>query len=194
MHAVIYSKPYVGSDTIATLTKWEYTFHGHNEKVRPYLAGFHRYDYWGVPILSISHDSSWAEVFVASSDWTTKTKGWINLKIPNTTVRVWADFLRTQSMVLNGNNPPRFYSKPNKSAPLSMNLFRFRSLDEFSYILKPIRREGRWLLVELHTPFLPCADEDAVVHEPGLHPRTTRVWIEYIDERGRPLAQAPMMC
>jgi hypothetical protein len=195
MHAVIYAKPNVASDTIATLAEWQYTFHGESEKVRAYLVGFEKYDYWGLPILSITKDSSWAHVSVESSDGTKRTKGWVNLRTPNTTIRIWAEFLATKSMVLRTDKPLRFYSKPDKNAQLNIKLFRFRSpFDEYSYLLKPIRREGRWLLVELQTPFLPCGNDDAIEKDPSIQPRTIKVWIQYIDERGRPLVRAPMMC
>ncbi len=62
IYAVIYSKPDVAADTIATLLGWEYTIHGSSEKVRAFLVGFHKYDYWGLPLLSITRDSSWARV------------------------------------------------------------------------------------------------------------------------------------
>jgi len=76
MHAVIYAKPNVASNTVATLSEWEYTFHDESEKVRAYLVGFEKYGYWGLPILSITKDSSWAHVSVESSDGITRTKGW----------------------------------------------------------------------------------------------------------------------
>jgi hypothetical protein len=57
MRAVIYTKPNLASDTIATLFRWEYTFHGTNEKVRAFLVGFRKYDYHGLPLLYTTHDS-----------------------------------------------------------------------------------------------------------------------------------------
>jgi len=195
MSAVIHSKPDPRSDTIASLFRWEYTFSGSTEKVRAFLVGFHEDDSWGLPIISITHDSSWAQVSVESFDGTRRTEGWVNLQTPNTTVRIWADFLATKLMVLKPNKPLRFYSKPNMNAQLNIKLFRFRSpFDEFSYILKPIRREGRWLLVELQTPFLPCGDDEVIEKDDSIRPRTIKVWIKYIDERGRPLVRAPMLC
>ena len=195
MCAVIYSKPNPKSDTVVTLFQWKYTFKGSTEQMRGRLVGFEDNDDWGLPILSISKDSSWAQVSVESSDGTIRTKGWVNLQTPNTTIRIWADFLATRSMVLQPGKPLRFYSKPNKNVRLKIKLFRFRSpFDEYSYILKPIRRERSWLLVELQTPFLPCESDVAIQKDPSIQPRTIRVWIQYIDERGRPLVRAPMRC
>jgi hypothetical protein len=159
------------------------------------LVGFKKYDYWGLPILFITKDSSWAHVSVESSDGTKKTKGWVNLRIPNTSIRIWADFLATKSMVLKRDKPLRFYSKPDTNATWNIKVARYRDREEYSYILRPIRREGRWLLVELQTPFGPCGDTpDELEQRFGLRPRTLSVWIQYIDENGRPLVGAPMMC
>jgi hypothetical protein len=194
MHVVIYSKRNEKSDTVAILRNREYTFRGSTGSVRAFLVGFRKYDSWGLPILTITHDSTWAQVSVESSDGVTRMTGWVNLRVPGTSIRIWADFLPTQTMVLLEGEFPRFYTHPNKDAGLHIKLFRFRSADQPSYILKPIRREGRWLLVELETPFLPCGDDDAIMRESGIQARRVNVWIQYLDERGRPLVRAPMMC
>ncbi len=194
--AIIFSRPNVASDTIASVSGFEFTIYPAKEKVRGFLVGFQKYDDHGLPILSITSDSSWARVSVQSSDGTAKTEGWIRLKVPNTSIRIWEDFLITQSaMVLRTDRPLRFFSRPNLSAELKIKLFRFRSpFDEYSYILKPIRREGHWLLVELQTPFLPCGSDESIEKNPDIQPRTIKLWIQYVDEQGRPLVQAPMMC
>jgi hypothetical protein len=110
-------------------------------------------------------------------------------------IRIWADYLPKQSMVLRRDRPLRFYSKPDKNSEWKIKLFRYPHSDEYSYVLRPIRREGRWLLVELQTPFDPCGNIPQVIEQDyGVRPRTICVWIEYIDERGRPLVLAQMMC
>lgn len=194
-YGVVYSKAIVASDTVAMLWGWDCLFHGDTGKVRVSLVGFRKYDYWGLPILFINRDSSWARVVVVSSDGSLRRQGWVNLRTPNTSFRIWADFLARETMVLRPDKSLRFYSKPDKNSLLKIRLFRFPSpFDAYSYILKPIRREGRWLLVDLQTPFLPCGDEDAIVKDNSIRARTIRVWIQYLDERGRPLVRAPMMC
>ncbi len=185
---IIHSNPNDASDTIAILSDGEYTFPNGNARLTAFLVGFSKYDYRGLPILSITQDSSWALVSVESFDGTRKTEGWVNLKIPNTSIRIWADFLVTQSMQLREDRPIRFYSKPNRKAEWKIKLFRYPDRKGYSYLLQPIRREGRWLLVELQTPFSPC---DGWI-EGGA--RIIRVWIEYLDKQMRPLVQAPLMC
>lgn len=193
---IVYSNPSLSSDTVAMVWRTECLFHGDTERNHVSLVGFRKYDDWGLPILKLTRDSAWAQVVVESSDGTIRRKGWVHLRTPKTTIRIWGEFLATEpSMVLRHDKPLHFYSKPNENSPLRIRLFRFRSpFDEYSYILKPIRREGRWLLVELQTPFLPCNDEDSIVRDSSIRARTIRVWIQYLDERGRPLVRPPMMC
>jgi hypothetical protein len=195
MSAIIYAKPDVTSDTLATLFRWELTFHGSNEKVRAFLVGFHKYDSWGLPIVSFTLDSTWAQVLVGPSHTYERTRGWVNLKIPGTAFHIWADFLPKQSMVLRRDKALRFYSKPDTNAVWNIKVARYPDRDDYSYVLRPIRRQGRWLLVELTTPDNPCLDTIEEIRKRfGALQRTVKVWIQYIDKRGRPLVQAAMMC
>jgi hypothetical protein len=186
MRGTILVHPDNKSDTLAILRGWNLYRHPQPDSHRAFLAGFRKYDYWGLPILSFNQDSSWARVLVASQDGEIYSEGWVDLTIPNTTIRIWADYLPTQRLRLRGTLPPRFYSKPKKSAIWNIQVERHLSGQLYRYVLTPIRREGRWLLVELETPHDPCGGSD--------NPRKVRVWIEYLDERMRPLVMAPMMC
>jgi hypothetical protein len=194
-HGVVFAKPDSLSDTVATVFEWQYTFYPSKEEARGFLTGFDKYDSWGLPILSFNSDSSWAEVSLETYSSALKAQGWVNLRIPGTMFRIWADFLPRRSMVLRRDRPIRFYSKPDKDSVLNVKLFKYPDRDEYSYILRPIRREGRWLLVELQAPISPCGNGQAEIeHLYGVRTTSIRVWIEYIDERGRPLVMAGLMC
>ncbi len=196
MHGVIHAKSAFKSDTLATLYQWEYTFYPSHQKMRAFLVGFHKYDNWGLPIISINKDTSWAKVLIQSVDLKIKFEGWLNLKIPGTAIRVWAEYLPTcKYMVLREKPPIHFYSKPNHNSILKIKVHQYLNRDEYSYILRPITRQGRWLLVELETPYFPCPTTTEKFEKLfGAKPRIIRVWIQYLDDRGRPLVTAPMLC
>ncbi len=192
---VIYSRPSPTSDTIATLFRWEYTFFGDTDKVRGRLAGFEKYGDWGPPIISFSADSSWARVLMETATGEVRRKGWVNLKIAGTSIRLWSDFLPTHPMKLKDHHPFRFYSKPNGALRKDIKLVRYPHQEVYSYVLRPIKRMGRWLYVEIIYPTWPCAGTPSEVKDMfGVSQLTTRVWIEYVDRRGRPLVVAADMC
>jgi len=186
MEGTVLVHPDKKSDTLALLRRWNLYRPGQPDSHRAHLTGFRKYDYWGFPILGFNRDSSWAHVLVASQDGEIRSEGWVDVTIPNTTVRIWADYLPTERMRLRDTLPPRFYSKPNKNARWDVRVARTSSWFRYSYTLTPIRREGRWLLVELETPDEPCGGSE--------NSRKIRVWIEYLDERMRPLVVPPIMC
>ena|SRR6185503_7716530 len=183
------------SDTVASLKEWNYTRRSDAEEHRAFLVGFRKYDYWGLPILGFNKDSSWVRVLVASTDGEIHSEGWVDLSIPETSIRIWADYLPSQRCRLLEDSALRFYSKPNKTAIWNIKIARHPTQGWANYVLSPIRREGRWLLVELETPTRSCGKSDEDLQgEYGVKSKRVRVWIEYLDERMRPLVRQALMC
>lgn len=195
MLATVHAQPSTASDTLATLSGWEYNIYPKRQKSRAFLVGFSKYGEWGLPILAFSPDSHWARTSVELADSSWSSEGWVDLTIPETRSRIWADFLPTQSLRLKSKAKMLFYSRPSKDAVWNIKVVRDPNNDWDSYILAPIRREGRWLLVDLFTPYSPCAEDAETIEKYfGVCPRRIRVWIEYIDEQGRPLVGPPGLC
>jgi hypothetical protein len=192
--ATIFSKPNLTSDTLAIYSDAEFTIYPNRQKARAFLVGFRKYDYWGLPLLSFTKDSAWAKVSIQSRDTSITLAGWVSLKVPNTLFRIWANYLATEPMVLRRDQPLRFYSRPDTNAIWNIKVAGDPN-QGYSYVLRPIRREGRFLLVELKTPFWPCGDNpEEIIQQFAVQPKTVRVWIQYLDNRMRPLVKAPQMC
>lgn len=168
---------------------WAYTLEA-NETAVTSNALEYDYEMDGLPIDSIgsvpagsprggASASGWVRVVYGFAADGEPRIGWVHNVEGHTRVRLWADELPTRSLFFVGPEARiAFHDAPGGDRVL-FDLRRHGDDGPLDYRLDPIETDGRWMKVRVVTPDASCSVEQ-VEASAGV------VWIEYLDERGRP--------
>lgn len=180
LSGVIRSRPSESADTVAT-------FGGGRELCytdrRDCLSLYDRtieYDYEiaGWAILGFNPDTSWARVSLDPFGVDSVGKGWVSLERTGVRPLLWSDELPEHSLFFLWPDSIRFYGSPDSSRLRDLKLTSFPEPRRYDYVLRPMKRQGHWLQVEVFSPQGGCGIPDSV--EPDT------AWIRYLSPTSRP--------
>jgi len=158
------------TDTADSNDNWNYAVAAPG-MVAPNMVEF-GYEEAGVPIDSATSDGRWVRGRLGTDDDGTWLTGWADVRDMRLTSLWWAEHLPQQALFALDSSQLRMAVEPG-GARLPV-----LPRDHIMHGADSVR--GRWLLVSLVTPSDYCAGDDSVVR------RRQRVWVEYVDARGRP--------
>jgi hypothetical protein len=117
-------------------------------------------------------------VYGVAADGQPRT-GWVRHVEGHTEVRLWADELRTRSLFFVGPEADIAFHDGPRGARVAFELVRAGEGGPLDYRLDPMETDGRWMKARVVTPDASCGGEE-------VEASARVVWIEYLDERGRP--------
>jgi hypothetical protein len=160
----------IHTDTASADHGWRYAVAGPG-LVTPNLVEF-GYEESGVPIDSVTPDGRWSRGRLGTDRVENWLAGWVDGRNSQLEHRWWAEHLPEQPLFALDSTRLRVALEPEgPSLPVPTGDYILHGADSV---------RGRWLRVRLVTPSDVCVDDDSIAH------RTRRVWIEYLDGRGRP--------
>jgi hypothetical protein len=177
---VLYSSPVLTADTVAVLDQRELCFRHGPHCVFSYKRMIEfDYEIPGWAILSLTRDSSWAEVTL--NPWTPDSAptAWVYLARDSVSVVFWRDLLPTKWLFFPLLENARFYARPDRSAPVALRYDTLPNPPRADLIMRPLRTDGRWMQVEVFSPNPLCKWP-----RPEVTPDTA--WIEYLTSHDRP--------
>jgi hypothetical protein len=168
---------------------WAYTLEA-NETAVTSNALEYDYEMDGLPIDSAgsvpagagnggASGGAWVRVvYGIAADGAPRT-GWVRHIEEHTEVRLWADELPTRSLFfLDPEADLAFYDGPGGDR-VTFDLVRHEEGGRLDYRLDPVETNGRWMKARVVTPDGSCRGEE-------VESSARVVWIEYLDQRGRP--------
>jgi hypothetical protein len=134
----------------------------------------HGYEEAGVPFDSTDATGRWLHALLGTTPNGTMLGGWVDRARPGVGTIRWTDQLADRPIFFPKPERAAFFATPDSATPL-----RAPSGGDDAYAMHPEEVRGPWMRVRLVTPSDNC--------EPDAAPRRTRrVWIRYLDDRGRP--------
>ncbi|HYC52181.1 MAG TPA: hypothetical protein VEB19_13795 [Gemmatimonadaceae bacterium] len=130
------------------------------------------YEHSGIVIDSVTQDGRWVQGRLGTDDAGNWLTGWADVRDTRLETVWWAEHLPQQPLFALDSMHLRIALEP------AGELLPPPTRDHIMHATDSVR--GRWLLVSLVTPSDYCMSGDAVVR------RTRKVWVEYLDVRGRP--------
>jgi hypothetical protein len=187
---VVRSRPDPGSSVLARFIfrvpepfAWSYVLESAVPGVRSNALEFD-YEVDGLPIDSLdggaaTGGSGWVRVVHGvASDGTPRT-GWVRHDPDRTELRLWASELPARPLFFVGPEAAIAFRDAPGGSPVVLELARHGATGPLDYRLEPVAVEGRWMRVRVVSPDASCDGEES-----GALERV--VWIEYLDDRGRP--------
>lgn len=160
---------------------WDYHLETGEDGIKSNALEF-GYEELGLPIDSLRPGGEWVRVIYGFAGVEPK-RGWVRRTEGQTQVMIWAEALLSNGQPLFFAGPDKgvvFYDRPAGDR-VALELVRGEkpSHSTFDYRLEPLEVEGRWMKVRVVTPDATCESDSGETKE-------SIVWIEYLDERGRP--------
>jgi len=143
------------------------------DSLRPNLVEY-GYEESGVPFDSTDAAGRWARGILGFRGDGSSVTGWIDTQAPGVGSVRWAEQLADRPIFFPKPEQAAFYSEPDSTrrVPTPPN--------EPEYAIYPVEARGSWLRVRVVQPSDNCVGPDSI-------PRRTRMlWIQYLDDRGRP--------
>ncbi len=159
---------------------WHYTLEVYEPGIESNALEF-GYEVLGLPLAAAEAEGDWFRVIYGTTAEGALRYGWVQGVAGRTEVLFWADELLTRHLFFLGPDAEMaFYDEPG-GALVDFGLApRDGAGDAASdYRLEPLEADGRWLKVRVVTP------DDSCTADP-LQTRERILWIEYLDQRGRP--------
>ncbi len=160
----------IRTDTSSSNNNWRYGVAAPG-MAAPNLVEF-GYEHSGIPIDSVTQDGRWVRGRLGTDDAGNWLTGWADVRDTRLETVWWAEHLPQQPLFALDSMHVRFALDPEGE------LLSAPTRDHIMHATDSVR--GRWLLVSLVTPSDYCMSGDSVVR------RTRKVWVEYLDVRGRP--------
>ena len=160
----------VRTDTMMPEGGWQYAVAA-PALAKPNLVEF-GYEESGVPVDSAAEGGRWLRGLLGTDSAGRWLTGWTDARDAGVAHRWWAEHLATQPLFALDSARLRLAAEPggpSLAAPGD---------DYILYGADSVR--GRWLLVRLVAPSDYCTDVDSGAR------REQRLWVEYLDARGRP--------
>lgn len=143
------------------------------------------YETKGLPIQELEKNSF--KIIIGTDSLNNPVMGWVKYNSKSLGYYLWEDYLLKKELYFSDSpSMYQFYKTPHGEKKI-IDLIKDDSeysqyLEKefiFNYIMHPIKKEGKWLKVEVVTPSDYC---DEV-----LKPKKEVLWIRYLDDKGRPL-------
>ena len=137
---------------------------------------FFEFDYetFGLPITKIEPTNDLAEVIYGYSE-NRALKGWVKINDRKVGYQLWEKGLINHYLYFSTKNI-KFYKSPEGEIE-SINLVKTEN--GFDYIMKPLKTQGKWMLVKVITPTNYGRESSKKFEK--------EFWIKYLSESGRPL-------
>lgn len=145
-------------------------------RLEPNVVEF-EYEEAGVPLDSLSRDTTWARVILGFDVSGAPYRGWVQLDSTHLKHKVWAQELPDRSLYYAEGSPRQLFDAPN-GRPIAPPLDSAAAAD---YILHPLETKGSWMRVRLAVPADICVGPDAPP------PTSLAGWTPYLGPTGRPL-------
>ena len=143
----------------------------------------------GIPILSFASDSAWVKVSLDCGTKQNPPSAWINVSDAEKMgfdVILWNQFFKKDwALTFQCDSVLKFYSQPSDRYQIFPELSTDQGFPD--YCMRVIKTSGAWMQVHLESPSMFL--EDPSVRERAYQSKTPppRVWIKYLDDRGRPI-------
>ncbi len=175
------------------VTNFRLTFGGSDtsEDMYPRLLEIERVDEYGMPVLSFSPDSQWVEVSLDCRQLNNPPSAWLNIanaKRSNIQVKSWTTFFGYDwAIQFLCDSIMAFYSQPNDASRIFPRLTpQADDSTSVDYCMRVLKTAGPWMQVYLESPSTFEGDEDARHARYKSANPPPKVWIRYLDGRGRP--------
>ena len=143
---------------------------------------------YGLPILTFSPDSSWAQISLDCREMHNPPSAWVNAndaRNKGVDLQLWSSFFNLdQAVIFHGSSAIEFYNQPNESSRAFPDLAG--DPKEPDYCMRVIRTIGPWMQVYLESPstFMKDSGDRQTRYKSSSAP--PKFWIKYLDEEGRP--------
>ena len=166
------------ADTVAVLNRDSLCFMASGRCVRSYDRMIeYGYEIPGFAIIAFTRDSSWARVTLDPANRGDPPTGWVAINGGTVTRLLWSEILPRHGLTFIHPDSVRFFSGPEATAAVGLSLVvDSRGPD---YFMRPLKVQGRWLMVEVESPSTFC-------RYPAPVTQRDTVWIEYLTPRWRP--------
>lgn len=184
---VIYQRASVQSPVVARFLfvapealVWSYALETNEDDVQSNALEFD-YEVQGLPLDSVTSGGEWVRVIYGMSARGVAHRGWVPAGVGQTQHLFWTEHLAENFLFfLRGEQSIVFFDRlDGERLQLELERSSIGSDPAFDYRLEPLEVDGRWMRVRVVTPNVPCSPVQ-------VEPRERVVWIEYLDERGRP--------
>lgn len=164
---------------------WSYLLETGEDDIRSNALEF-GYEVQGLPFDSVAPGGEWVQVIYGTSPRGSAGRGWVRVSAGQTQHRFWAEELKEHPLFfLDSDDGLAFYDRPaGARVPVELVRTSWGGELSFDYRLEPLEVEGRWMRVLLVAPNVPCSPARG-------EPTEREVWIEFLDERGRPRVWYP---
>jgi hypothetical protein len=132
------------------------------------------YEESGIPYDSTDASGHWVRGILGFSRDSTPVMGWVDTSRPGVGLVAWAQQLSDRPVYFPVPERAAFFATADSSKPLPLP-----PNGEDAYAIHPEEARGAWLHVRVVEPSDNCEPDTPAR-------RTRRVWIRYLDDRGRP--------
>jgi hypothetical protein len=143
------------------------------DSLRPNLVEY-GYEESGIPFDSTDASGHWVHAILGFSPDSTPLGGWVDTTRPGVGLVAWAQQLSDRPIYFPVPKRAAFFATADSSKPLPSP-----PNGEDAYAIHPEEARGAWLRVRVVEPSDTCEPDTPAR-------RTQRVWIRYLDDRGRP--------